>query len=264
MRQLCENSKEVECLITKTEVLTLNKESWEKSAERFFGRTALPEYGPHTLNEDQLKLFGPIAGHKVLDIGCGSGHSLQYMGNQGAKELWGLDLSTKQIETADHLLRNQPVKVSLFESPMEENPGIPSEYFDIAYSIYALGWTVDLQRTLSNIHSYLKPGGMFIFSWEHPIHDRLSYKESSFTFEKSYNIEGPEYNEAWPDDVVIYHRKLSTYINTLIETGFTIEKVIDEVVLPEDMDSESPSKWYSSQKAKLVPATFIIKASKRH
>lgn len=246
-----------------TNFLNINKESWEKSADRFFGRTALPEYGPFSLDEEQLELFGNISNQKVLDIGCGSGHSLQYMGNQGANELWGLDLSTKQIETANNLLRNQQVKVSLFESPMEENPGLPSDYFDIAYSIYALGWTVDLQRTLSNIHNYLKPGGIFIFSWEHPIHDRLAYEQSSFTFNKSYNVEGPEYNEAWHNNVVIYHRKLSTYINTLIESGFTIEKVIDDVKLPENDTTDNPLRWYSTQKAELVPATFIIKASKK-
>ncbi|MGE7837537.1 class I SAM-dependent methyltransferase [Viridibacillus arvi] len=243
--------------------LNINKESWEKLADRFFGRTALPEYGPFSLDEEQLKLFGNISNQKVLDIGYGSGHSLQYMGNQGANELWGLDLSTKQIETANNLLRNQQVKVSLFESPMEENPGLPSDYFDIAYSIYALEWTVDLQRTLSNIHNYLKPGGIFIFSWEHPIHDRLAYEQSSFKFNKSYNVEGPEFNEAWHNTVVIYHRKLSTYINTLIESGFTIEKVIDDVKLPENDTTDNPLRWYSTQKAELVPATFIIKASKK-
>ncbi|WP_341323655.1 class I SAM-dependent methyltransferase [Solibacillus sp. FSL H8-0523] len=243
------------------EILSMNKEGWEKTAERYYGRTALPEYGPFSLSEDQLHLFGPIAGKKILDIGCGSGHSLQYMGSEGAQELWGLDLSTKQIETAEKLLRVQQSKVTLFESPMEENPGLPLEYFDVAYSIYALGWTVDLQKTLSNIHSYLKPGGTFIFSWEHPIHDRLTYENASFTFKKSYNIEGPEYNEAWHNHVVIHHRKLSTYINTLIETGFTIEKVIDDVILP-TTNTENPSKWYSTQRASLVPATFIIKATK--
>ena len=253
----------MESLNTKSEILSMNKESWEKSAERFFGKTALPEYGPYSLNEEQLNLFDTIANCKVLDIGCGSGHSLQYMGNRGAKELWGLDLSSKQIDTAYNLLSNLKNKVSLFESPMEENPGIPSDYFDIAYSIYALGWTVDLQRTLSHIYSYLRQGGIFIFSWEHPIHDRLSYSQSSYTFKKSYNIEGPEYNEAWHNNVVIYHRKLSTYINTLIKTGFTIENVIDDVVLPNNIDSDNPSRWYSSQRAQLVPATFIIKASKK-
>lgn len=241
----------------------MNKDSWEKSAERFFGRTALPEYGPFSINEEQHGLFGDISNQKVLDIGCGSGHSLQYMGNRGAKELWGLDLSTKQIETANKLLSNQQVKVTLFESPMEKNPGLPCDYFDIAYSIYALGWTVDLQQTLKNIHHYLKPGGLFIFSWEHPLHDRLSYEQSSFNFNKSYIVEGPEYNEAWHNEVIIHHRKLSTYINTLIECGFTIDKVIDDVIFPDNKVSDNPSKWYSTQKAQLVPATFIIKAYKK-
>lgn len=240
----------------------MNKEGWEKSAERFFGRTALPEYGPFAPTEDQLNLFGTIINQRVLDIGCGSGHSLQYMANHGATELWGLDLSTIQIQTAIKLLSNQKVKVSLVESPMEENPGLPKSYFDVVYSIYGLGWTVDLPRTLSNIYNYLKPGGTFIFSWEHPMHDRLSYEQSSFTFNKSYNIVGPEYNEAWQSNVVIYHRKLSTYINTLIESGFTIDKVIDDVLIPDSVISEDPSKWYSTQRAQLVPATFIIKAVK--
>ena len=176
--------------------------------------------------------------------------------------MWGLDISTKQIETAEKLLHSQTSKVTLFESPMEENPGLPLEYFDVVYSIYALGWTVDLQKTLENVHSYLKPGGTFIFSWEHPLHDRLIYENSSFTLKKSYNIEGPEYNEAWHNNVVIHHRKLSTYINTLIEANFIIEKVIDDVVLPTTI-TENPSKWYSTQRAALVPATFIIKATKR-
>lgn len=245
-----------------TEILYMNKQGWDSSAERFFERTALPEYGPFSPEEDQLNLFGDITDKKVLDIGCGSGHSLQYMGDKGAAELWGLDLSTKQIETANTLLSKQKVKVSLFESPMEDNPGLPSNYYDIIYSIYALGWTVDLPSTLANIHNYLKPGGTFIFSWEHPIHDRLSYEQSSFTLKKSYNIEGPEYNEAWHSNVVTYHRKLSTYINTLIDSNFIIEKVIDDVILPE-IPSENPSKWYSTHKAQLVPATFIIKASKK-
>jgi SAM-dependent methyltransferase len=252
-----------EFMQSNTEILKLNKQSWEKTAERYFGRTALPEYGPFASTEEQLKLFGDIAQKKVLDIGCGSGHSLQYMGNKGAKELWGIDLTAKQIETAKDLLLDQQVKVSLFESPMEENPGLPVNYFDIAYAIYALGWTIDLSRTLKHVYEYLKPGGVFIFSWEHPMHDRLVYKNSSFIFNKSYTVEGPEYNEAWHKTVIIYHRKLSTYINTLIQTGFTIEQVIDDVLLPDNHKSDDPAKWYSTQKAQFVPATFIIKAAKK-
>ena len=243
-------------------ILELNKESWEVSAERFFGRSPLPEYGPFAPSEEQLKLLGDIRGKMVLDIGCGSGHSLLYMGTQGAKELWGLDLTAKQIETANRVLDEKSFHAFLFEAPMETDPGLPANYFDLIYSIYALGWTVDLKQTLSNIHRYLRPGKPFVFSWENPMHDRLVYEGEGFVLKKSYNIEGPEYNEGWNRKVIIHHRKLSTYINSLIETGFTLEKVIDQVVLPEETTSDNPSQWYSPQKAELVPATFIIKARK--
>ena len=58
---------------------------------------------------------------------------------------------------------------------MEEERDIPKGYFDIVYSIYALGWTSDLRKTLELIYSYVKPEGSFIFSWEHPVYSNLMY-----------------------------------------------------------------------------------------
>ena len=70
------------------DALLLNKKSWDEVAPRFFGRNPLPEYGL-LLWEEELNLLGDVTGAKVLDIGCGSGHSLQYMDQRRAKELWG-------------------------------------------------------------------------------------------------------------------------------------------------------------------------------
>ena len=128
--------------------LETNKQCWEEVAERFFGRNPLPEYGPMAPSENELNLFEEIKNLKVLDIGCGSGHSLQYMSLRMASELWGIDLSKKQIESAKILLENGDTPLRLFESPMEVNPGLPENYFDIVYSIYALGWTTDLNNTI--------------------------------------------------------------------------------------------------------------------
>jgi hypothetical protein len=41
---------------------------------------------------------------------------------------------------------------------MERNPGIPTGYFDLVLSVYALGWTNDLPRTLMHVTNYLRPG----------------------------------------------------------------------------------------------------------
>ena len=80
--------------------LIINKQSWDKEASRFYGRNPLPEYGPLAPSEEDLNLFGTVTNLKVLEIGCGSGHSLKYLEQRNVGELWGLDLSRKQIDSA--------------------------------------------------------------------------------------------------------------------------------------------------------------------
>lgn len=150
------------------DIISQNQASWDAIANSFFGVTALPIYGCLCPAEDELHLFPELQDKKVLDIGCGSGHSLKWCVDRGAKELWGLDLSTNQLQNAEQFLSENGYSPKLFNSPMEQNPGLPQHYFDVVYSIYAIGWTVDLQTTLNNISSYLKKDGVFIFSWDHP------------------------------------------------------------------------------------------------
>ena len=101
-----------------------NRDSWNVIADDWFGNTALPIYGRSVPSEYELQLFGNISDKVVLDIGCGSGHSLMYQGKSGAKELWGLDLSKKQIENAEKLLLSEGYNANLFVSPMEDDPSI--------------------------------------------------------------------------------------------------------------------------------------------
>ncbi|WP_100011734.1 class I SAM-dependent methyltransferase [Lentibacillus sediminis] len=244
------------------EVLHANKKSWDKVADRFYGRNPLPEYGPFAPSEEELYLFGDVKGAKILEIGCGSGHSLQYMDQKNAGELWGLDLSKKQIKAANKLLKNSNSTINLFESPMEEDPGLPDNYFDIVFSIFALGWTTNLHKTLSNVNKYLKPGGTFIFSWEHPLFNRVSSKEDSLIFNKPYHEEGPYTHEAWTDPAIMQQYRLSTYVNSLINHGFKINRIVEDVRLSEDDIKKHSNSWYLYEKAKFLPTTLIIKSQK--
>lgn len=243
--------------------LTINKHSWDEAATRFFGRNPLPEYGPLAPSEEELNLFGDVSGLRVLDVGCGSGHSLKYMNDHGANELWGLDLSTAQITAAQKVLEKSNVPFHLFESPMEENPGLPRDYFDIVYSIYALGWTTNMKQTLQHIHTYLKKDGVFIFSWEHPLHNRIRRDHDTFTVAKSYHEEGSYKHPAWKEPAYMQQYRISTYINLLIETGFRIEQLIEDVALTEEDREHHENRWYSYDQAKLIPTTFIMKCTKK-
>jgi ubiquinone/menaquinone biosynthesis C-methylase UbiE len=250
------------------EILSINQKGWNKVATLFYGGTALPLYGPLAETEDDLNLIPDLVGKSVLELGCGSGHSLAYLWeNKNASELWGLDFSEEQLCFTKKLLVNKSIPAKLFLSSMDENPGIPENYFDFIVSIYALGWITDLSRTLTLAHSYLKPGGTFIFSWEHPVYRSLCYDAAieKYLFETSYLNEGPVIDPSWKGvEIVINHRKLSTYINAVIQSGLQMEQVIESgpnTALAREQDFAS-EKWYSIPRAKLVPTTFIVKAIK--
>ncbi len=246
------------------EILEQNKKSWDTIADDWFGTTSLPVYGKKTPLESELNLFGDLVGKTVLDIGCGSGHSLRYIASKGAGELWGLDLSDKQLKNAEGFLKSEGVEAKLFQSPMEENPGLPLGYFDVAYSIYALGWTQDLDKTLSLVSSYLKPGGTFIFSWDHPLMKCVSEQEGALDFEGSYHEEDTFAFTKGNQPLTLINRRMSTYINTLARHGLVVEQLMEDVYSSETSEELAfSSAYYSQIKADKIPLSFVIKARKQ-
>jgi len=241
-------------------ILHINKNYWDKNADDWFGGTALPTYGVQFVTEDELKLFGDVSGKKLLDIGCGSGHSLKYHGDNKAAELWGIDMSEKQIENANKYLSEWGYTPKLISAPMEVDCGIPKDYFDFVYSIYAIGWTTDLQGTFNRIASYLKKDGIFIFSWKHPLHHCVAVEENKLIFEKNY------FDENWfaylldDCDITLCNRKISTYINALAKAGFIIEQMIEET--DEATMTSTGELDNRTKKAKMLPLSFIFKARK--
>lgn len=247
----------------KEKLLSLNKEAWNAIADHWFGATALPIYGEWVPTETELNLFGDCKGKKILDIGCGSGHSLKYLGEQGALELWGLDISKKQIENAGSFLRESGFAPKLFCSPMEENPGIPAGYFDVVYSIYAIGWSMDLNQTFSLVSSYLKKDGIFIFSWDHPLLNCVEKEGDALLFHGSYFEKNPRNFLKEGKPLFAYHRKFSDYINSLAGNGFAIEALIEETDFKAlEQAAKTSSSYYSPEKARKFPLSFIIKARK--
>ena len=167
-------------MIETERVLATNRAGWNQVAPSFYGGTALPEYGPLAPTEDTLRLLEVTPELRALELGCGSGHSLRYLAERGAREVWGLDLSSVQVAFAEETLRDHASRSRLFESPMEVNPGIPSDYFDLVFSLWGLGWTTDLPATMALVAEYLRPGGCFLLSGEHPAYSCLEWNGSQY------------------------------------------------------------------------------------
>ena len=239
-------------------VYKANRSFWDTTGTDFLGVISLPYYGAF-VTEEKCRLLGDVSGKKVLEIGCGTGQSLQYMGERKAFELWALDISAGQIEKAERHLKACGLSARFICSPMEEECGIPKDYFDIVYSIYAIGWTTDLEGTFRRIASYLKKDGIFVFSWSHPIHKCVAAENGMYVFKKSY------FDESWysvsldEGTFMMSDRMLSTYINALAKTGFIIERMVEE---SDDECLKTHADSAFSEKASMLPVTFVIRARK--
>lgn len=235
-------------------IMDNNRNYWNENADLWFGTTALPEYGVKFLTEDDLHLFGNVSGKKLLEICCGSGHSLKYHAERNAGELWGLDISQKQLDHAKALLSENGYAAKLICSPMEADIDIPKDYFDFVYSIYGIGWTTDLQGTFRKIASYLKKDGIFIFSWHHTLNYCVAWsceerreilENDKLIFHKSYFDETYFKMPIHNSEVILCNRKISTYVNALAGAGFVIEEMIEQNDM-QNIDSDDI-------KAKMVP-----------
>lgn len=241
--------------------LAINNAAWDGISSGSWRGSALPGWGVYAPSEEKLQLLGDPAGKKVLEIACGAGRSLAWCGKKRAKELWGLDISDHQLQKAKTLLRENQLSANLFLSPMELNPGIPEHYFDCVYSVYGIGWTQDLDQTISLVSKYLKTSGIFVFSWDNPLLPCLEAHNGRYVIARSCEAEEKLNKVQRGEQVVLTNWKLSSYINCLAKYGFKVEQLVEE------SDGYSPEAsfdggYYSEHKARYLHHTFVIRARK--
>ncbi len=136
--------------------------------------------------------------------------------------------------------------------------GIPTNYFDVIYSVYGIGWTTQLNKTFQHVYSYLKKGGIFVFGWSHPIHKCVSVENGRLIFSNSY------FNEEWyradmgSKKIMLSNHMLSTYINALAGSGFVIETLTEAT----DRERAMAAEHDFGRKALMLPTVFVLRARK--
>lgn len=166
------------------EIIEINKNGWNELVRsgKNYSNTSLPEYGPFMRNEEYFNIFKDVKNKKVLELGCAKGESLKYLQTKGASEVWGIDILEEQIKYA----KNNVPTGKFFVSAMEDNPGIPENYFDYCLSLYSIGFSSSLEKTLALVSSYLNKDGKFVFCWTHPFFNCLGIAEDKVVIRKSY------------------------------------------------------------------------------
>lgn len=194
----------------------------------------------------------------ILDLGCGFGEHCKGFVERGAKKVIGIDISEKMLEIAKQ--ENADSKITYINMPME-NIFELTEKFDIVISSLAFHYVEDFAGVVKNVYNLLNENGTFIFSQENPLctchsgGQRWTKDENGnklYLNLSNYGIEGERESTWFVDDVKKYHRTFSSIINTLIETGFKIEKLI------EPLPTEDLLKKYPDYKDLFHKPDFLL------
>jgi SAM-dependent methyltransferase len=146
-----------------------------------------------------------------------------------------------------------------------EDIGKLHERFDIVVSSLAFHYVADFQALTKNIYRILNDGGVLVFSQEHPVNTcfstgcRWTKDENGsklFANLSHYSVDGERESKWFVEGVKKYHRTFSTIINTLIEAGFQIDRLMEPVPTPQEL-KEHPE--YNDLLHK--PDFLLIKAS---
>lgn len=111
-------------------------------------------------NRFAFESLSPVAGKRVLDLGCGAGETSVYFALQGA-QVDALDISPEMVAVAQRLAERHQVKLHLHTGVAEKLP-FASESFDLVFGNGVLHH-VDLIPALQEIRRVLKPGGKAAF-----------------------------------------------------------------------------------------------------
>lgn len=210
-----------------------------------------------------FSMMPDLNGKKVLDLGCGFGEHCMRLIKDGAEQVTGIDISEKMLEIARK--ENSNPKIDYIHMPMEDIAQL-NKQFDVVISSLAFHYVEDFSGVVKNIYKILYENGLFIFSQENPLctchsgGDRWTRDEKGnkvYLNLADYGIEGERKSAWFVNNVIKYHRTFSTIVNTLIESGFVIEKMIEP--LPNDKLLEE----YPQYKDLLhKPDFLLIKAKK--
>lgn len=182
------------------------------------------------------EMLPDLRGKRVLDLGCGNGGECQEFHRMGASYVLGIDISRNMIELAE--AKNKQDGIAFRQMDMECLSEL-DEIFDVVTSSLAIHYVADFSKLAENVFSILDENGIFLFSQEHPIFTAPK-RGTHWEVDINGNIKGmilEDYSVAGKRDVewIVkhvekYHRTFSDIINTLVSTGFAIEKLREPII----------------------------------
>jgi 2-polyprenyl-6-hydroxyphenyl methylase/3-demethylubiquinone-9 3-methyltransferase len=125
------------------------------------------EFRPlHEINPLRLEWINqraPLAGKKVIDIGCGGGILTESMAKKGA-DVTGIDLSEKALKVADLHSLESGAQVRYQKIAAEDMAAAEAGQYDVVTCMEMLEHVPDPASVIKACQSLVKPGGYVFFS----------------------------------------------------------------------------------------------------
>lgn len=190
-----------------------------------------------------LSILPELNGLDILDAGCGTGWFTDYFVKQGAT-VTGLDVSAEMVERT----KTRVSTANIIQVNLAEPLPLADKTFDLVLSSLTLQYLESWTLTFTEFNRVLKPNGLFVFSVHHPFEEFKRSGENYFTTEERKRKGGQ----------VSFRRPLSSMSETLHQTGFVIERVLEPQ--PEPAYAEADPEGYAGLLK--FPGLLVIRARK--
>jgi len=178
------------------------------------------------------KMLPSFAGKRVLDLGCGFGWHCRYAIEHGAKAVTGIDISERMLKKAQEMTESPLIKY--VKMPIEDID-YSSNSFDVVISSLTFHYIENFNDICKKVSQCIATGGDFVFSVEHPIFTAYGTQDWHYDEQGNrlhwpvdrYFAEGTRKANFLGEEVVKYHKTLTTYINSLIMCGFEVTGLVE-------------------------------------
>lgn len=140
---------------------------WNRPGDGGEGDGAEIRYGPDGPTEGRARLLGPLAGRRVLELGCGPAWAAVAAARQGAKVI-AVDPSADAVGAARRAAERAGVRVEVHHGDPAELPFVRADSIDVAVSAFGLARVADLNRVFRQVHRVLRPEAPLVLSLPHP------------------------------------------------------------------------------------------------
>lgn len=177
-----------------------------------------------------LDLIGPVRGRPALDLACGHGTIARELARRGARVV-GLDLSAALLEEARAREAAESLGIDYLHGDAASRDALASGTFEVVACNFGLSDIDELAPVIINVARLLAPSGTFVFSILHPCFPGVTRVSGSWPPDGTY------YDERWwladgelsiiRREVGANHRRVSTYLNTLVDAGLVIDRIVE-------------------------------------